>query len=283
MPAIPKNKKMLRFTILGSGSSGNCALVESPETRLLIDAGFSARQIAKRLESVGIGLKDVHAILLTHEHSDHTAGLRVLCCSHNLPLYCNRPTAECIRGALAGFSGWRLFTTGDQLTIGDLSIETFPIPHDASDPVGFVIGHGDARVGFLTDLGYATELVIERVRRCQAILLEANHDPELLQNDSRRPWSVKQRILSRHGHLSNEGAAGLVRRVIHPNLTHLFLGHLSSDCNTPERALAAVGAVIDELGLHAQVQLHAARQDRPSDRITIASAMAGLPAVEIGP
>ncbi|HPA16911.1 MAG TPA: MBL fold metallo-hydrolase [Verrucomicrobiae bacterium] len=263
---------MLRFTILGSGSSGNCALVESGETRLLIDAGFSARQIARRLQPMGLGLKDLHGILLTHEHSDHTAGLRVLCGSHQLPLYCNRPTADCLRHALPKFDQWRLFVTGDRLSVGDLVVETFPIPHDASDPVGFVVEHGTARLGLLTDLGHATELVIERVRNCQTLLLEANHDLALLQSNSRRPWSVKQRILSRHGHLSNEGAAGLVRRVIHENLSHLFLGHLSADCNTPALALGAIGAVIDELGFRDRIHLSAASQDRPTERVVVGSA-----------
>lgn len=260
---------MLRFTILGSGSAGNCALVESSETRLLIDAGFSARQIGRRLETIGLSIKDLHGILLTHEHSDHTAGLRVLCGSLQMPLYCNRPTAECLREGLPGFSGWRLFATGDTLSIGDIAVETFPVPHDASDPVGFVLQHGDARIGLLTDIGHATELAIERVRGCHALLLEANHDPALLQNDTRRPWPVKQRILSRHGHLSNEGAAALVRRILHDNLSHLFLGHLSTDCNTPELALGAIGAVIDELGFRDRVSLAAARQDRPSERILV--------------
>ncbi len=263
---------MLRFTILGSGSSGNCALVESGTTRILVDAGFSARQIARRLEPMGLNIKDIGGILLTHEHSDHTAGLRVLCGKHNLPLYCNRLTAECLRDGLSAFAGWRLFATGDRLLIGDLSVETFPVPHDASDPVGFVLENDGARVGFLTDLGHATELVIERIRRCQIVVLEANHDLALLHSDARRPWSVKQRILSRHGHLSNESAAGVLRRVVHADLSHLFLGHLSSDCNTPELALAAIGAVIDELGLRGQIQIHAAHQDRPSERITVGEA-----------
>lgn len=260
---------MLRFTILGSGSSGNCSLVESGETRLLVDAGFSARQISRRLETVGLGLKDLHGILLTHEHSDHTAGLRVLCCSHQIPLYCNRLTADCLRTNLQKFTGWRLFATGDTLSIGDISVETFPVPHDASDPVGFVLEHGDARVGLLTDIGHATELAVERVRHCHALLLEANHDLALLQNDVRRPWPVKQRILSRHGHLSNESAAGLVRRILHENLSHLFLGHLSPDCNTPELALGTIGAVIDELGFRDRVHLTAASQDRPSERVVV--------------
>jgi phosphoribosyl 1,2-cyclic phosphodiesterase len=263
---------MLQLTILGSGSSGNCALVESAGTRLLVDAGFSARQIARKLATVGLDIADLHGILLTHEHSDHTAGLKVLCGSLRLPLYCNRLTADCLRHNLPHFDGWRLFNTGDRLAIGDLAVETFSVPHDANDPVGFVIEHAEARVGFLTDLGHPTELAIERVRRCHAILLEANHDLDLLQNDTRRPWPVKQRILSRHGHLSNAGAAEVVRRVLHHDLSHIFLGHLSPDCNTPELALATIGAVLDALGARDRIRLLAASQDQPSERVAIGPA-----------
>ena len=224
---------MLRFTILGSGSSGNCAYLETDDTRLLVDAGFSAKQIELRLNGIGRSVADVQAIFLTHEHGDHVCGLPVLAKRHNIPIYCNRLTAECLHGQMPEFSRWRLFESGATMELGDLKINSFSVPHDAYDPVGFMFHHALGNIGFLTDLGYATKLVIERVRQARALVLEANHDLQLLQADTRRPWPVKQRILSRHGHLSNDAAAAVAAEVVTDTLEDLYLGHLSSDCNSP--------------------------------------------------
>lgn len=254
---------MVRFTILGSGSGGNCAYLETSRARLLIDAGFSGRQIAQRLEAIGRRIEDLDAVILTHEHSDHTQGLNVLCNRHNIPLYCNRLTKEAIAGKLNGYTNWRIFPTGGDFMVGDIGVETFSVPHDAYDPVGFALSAGRAKIGFLTDLGYATRLVIERVRDADAIVLETNHDLKLLQNDTKRPWAVKQRILSRHGHLSNESAAALTQEIVSDKLRHLFLGHLSRDCNSPELALQTVSATLVTIGaMHVQAQVTS--QDAPS-------------------
>ena len=238
---------MVRLTILGSGSAGNCTLIETSTTRLLIDAGLSGRQIQERLAKVGRHLNEIDGILLTHEHSDHTIGLSRLCQKHDIPLYSNSLTAECLKPKLMQWKTWKFFNTGDRFSIGDWEIQSFPIPHDAYDPVGFILHYQKVCVGFLTDLGYATRLVIERIRQCHALLLEANHDVNLLQNDTKRPWSVKQRILSRHGHLSNEGAAQVIRDTAPQKLKHLFLGHLSSDCNQPELAHQTLRQTLDSV------------------------------------
>ena len=134
---------------------------------------------------------------------------------------------------MPAFTSWRLFESGATLDLGDLKINSFSVPHDAYDPVGFMFYHALGNIGFLTDLGYATKLVIERVRQARALVLEANHDLRLLQEDTKRPWSVKQRILSRHGHLSNDAAAEVAAEVVTDVMEDLYLGHLSADCNRP--------------------------------------------------
>ncbi len=235
---------MIRLTVLASGSSGNCALVESDGTRLLVDAGISARQIAERLAAIGVEPSTLDGVLITHEHSDHISGLAVLASRHALPVYTNRPTSEVLRlGRLGTHSAWRLFESGNAFQIGCLDIETFSVPHDAADPIGIVVreaSNPSCAVGFLTDLGFATALVRERIRCVSTLLLEANHDEDLLARDTKRPWAVKQRILSRHGHLSNKAAADLVAESAGPGLRRIVLGHLSRDCNTPDLALSAM-------------------------------------------
>ena len=252
---------MLRFTILGSGSSGNCAFLETDDVRLLVDAGFSARQIELRLAAMGRSLSEVQAIFLTHEHGDHVCGLPVLAKRFNIPVYCNRLTAECLHPQMPGFSAFRLFESGATIQLGDLRINSFSVPHDAYDPVGFMFYHALGNIGFLTDLGYATRLVIERVRAARALVLEANHDLRLLQEDRHRPWAVKQRILSRHGHLSNDAAGDVAAEVVTSGMEDLYLGHLSSDCNSPDHARAAVGRKLAERG-RPPVRMHDTAPDR---------------------
>ena len=237
-----------RFTILGSGSRGNCAYLETDEVRLLIDAGFSARQIRQRLAALGRSPESLTAILITHEHSDHIQGLSGLSEKLRIPIYCNRLTRDAIESILNIRLESRLFETGASFEIGDVSVESFSIPHDAQDPVGFLIRTATANIGFLTDLGHATTLVLNRVKPAHALVLEANYDVKLLQDDTKRPWSIKQRIAGRHGHLSNDAAAGAVQEVVSADLKHLFLGHLSQDCNRPELALNTVSARLQSLG-----------------------------------
>ncbi len=246
---------MLRFTVLASGSSGNCAYLETPASRLLIDAGVSGRRIEQSLAALDRSLSGVEAVFLTHEHGDHVAGLAVVAKKRGIPVWCNPKTMEFLRPTLPGYDKWRLFETGETLSLGDLTIETFPISHDAYDPVGYLFHHDRGSIGFLTDLGHATKLVIERVRRARALVLEANYDLALLHADTKRPWAVKQRILSRHGHLSNEAAAELAAQIAGDKLEDLFLGHLSADCNRPEVAARVVGDRLREAG-HGHVRLH---------------------------
>ena len=237
-----------QLTILGSGSGGNCAYLETAETRLLIDAGFSGRQIRQRLATIARSPESIQGILITHEHSDHICGLAALAVKLQVPVYCNRLTKEAIEAQLDIQIDARIFATGDSFAIGDVMIDTFSIPHDANDPVGFLVRTVAGNIGFLTDLGHATRLVLERVRQANILLLEANHDLKMLQEDLRRPWSLKQRILSRHGHLSNDAAADVAEQIMSAELRHLYLGHLSGDCNTPALACEAVNNRLHRMG-----------------------------------
>lgn len=258
----------MQFTILGSGSSGNCAYLETEEARLLIDAGLSARQIRNRLLTIGRTPENLTGILITHEHHDHIQGLAVLATKLNVPIYCNRLTKEAIELMVEAPVRCNLFSTGGSFDVNDVRVDTFSVPHDAYDPVGFMLHTAAGRIGFLTDLGHATKLVIERVRTANVLVLEANHDLKLLQDDVRRPWSLKQRILSRHGHLSNVAAAEVAEQIVSPDLRQLFLGHLSSDCNRPEIALAAVGERLNRAGA-THVTVTAAAQDVPCATLTV--------------
>jgi len=250
---------MFTLTILGSGSAGNCALVQTGQCRLLVDGGLSARQMVARLATAGIAPETLDGILITHEHGDHVGGLGVFCKKFDVPLYCNPLTAESMRaGAGHHAKDWRLFATGNDFSIKDITVQTFPVPHDAVDPVGFVLHSGGTSLGFLTDLGHATKLVYERVRHVHTLVIETNHDEKMLQNDTRRPWAVKQRIMSRHGHLSNAAAANVVAELLGNGLERVILGHLSRDCNTPEVALATVRSKISGLG--AELDVHCASQ-----------------------
>ena len=233
---------MLAVTILGSGSAGNCALVETPACRLLIDSGLSARQICARLATASIEPSAIDAILVTHEHIDHAAGIEVFCKKFGTPVFCNTLTADAIQRSNAGASrkDFRFFLTGAEFVVGDITVQTFSVPHDAADPVGFVLHHECARLGFCTDLGFATKLVHERLRSANTVVIETNHDEKLLQEDSRRPWPVKQRIMSRHGHLSNGAAAEVLASLASHGLRRAILSHLSRDCNTPDLALGTV-------------------------------------------
>jgi phosphoribosyl 1,2-cyclic phosphodiesterase len=258
----------VQLTILGSGSSGNCAYLETDEARILVDAGFSLRQIRQRLATIGKVPENLSGILITHEHGDHIQGLAAISQKLRVPIYCNRATHEAIQFQLDLKIDCRVFATGGSFEIGDVLVETFSVPHDAQDPVGFLLRTHGTNIGFLTDLGHVTKLVIERVRPAHALVLEANHDVRMLQECPHRPWSLKQRILSRHGHLSNEAAADALEQIVSADLRHLYLGHLSRDCNKPEIARRVVTERLQQIdATHVAVAL--ASQAVPCPTLTL--------------
>ena len=246
--------------MLGSGSAGNSALVQTAHCRLLLDGGLSARQLIHRLALCGVTPEQLDGVLLTHEHGDHVCGLEVLCRKFHVPIYANALTAEAIRcGGLGGHRNWRIFRTGAEFSICDITVQTFPVPHDAVEPVGFAFHAGRRGLGFITDLGYPTKMLVERLREVHTLMIETNHDEKLLQADPHRPWPVKQRIMSRHGHLSNVAAAGVIEQLLDGKVERVVLGHLSRDCNTPDLATGAVRSLLEKVG-RTEVEVFCAEQ-----------------------
>ncbi len=258
----------VKLTILGSGSNGNASYVETDEARLLLDVGFSGRQIRQRLATLGRVPENLTAILVTHEHSDHICGLATIAEKARIPVYCNRATMEEIVRITGAKLDFRLFVAGGGFEVGDISVETFSVPHDAQDPVGFLLRTNGRSIGFATDLGHVTKLVLERIRGTNALVLESNHDVRMLQDCPKRPWSLKQRILSRHGHLSNDAAADCVAEIMSGELRHLYLGHLSRDCNKPELAQRVMSKRLETLGA-THVQLNITSQSVASPTLTL--------------
>lgn len=237
----------MRLQILGSSSSGNCALLCTETTRVLVDAGFSGRRIGQLLEQAGHSIKEIDAVFLTHEHGDHSAGLNGLSRFGHLQIFANRDTAEAVQRGLKRRLQWKVFTTGSSFTFRDLEVATFSLPHDAYDPVGYVFSTGGddlfnprRQVAWCTDLGHLPGHVAERVREADVLILEANHDIDLLDNDSARPWAVKQRIKGRHGHLSNAAAAEFLANTRAARWQRVYLVHLSRDCNSVEAVAKAL-------------------------------------------
>jgi phosphoribosyl 1,2-cyclic phosphodiesterase len=247
----------VQFAILGSGSSGNATLAKSAHTTLLIDAGLSSKQLVARAQQLGI--EAIDGILLTHEHGDHVRGLKTLLKQRNIPLYATSATAHVLRETGIQAS-WHTFEAGQAFAIGDVTVQSFSILHDAVDPVGYVLRCGEKNLGLISDAGHVTHSVTQHLQGMHGLYLEANYDDDLLAADTKRPWSIKQRISSRHGHLSNRQAAELLENISHAALRHVVLGHLSSDCNCRQIATRTMRDVLSTKGL-ADVQVNCATQD----------------------
>ena len=230
----------MRFSILGTGSSGNSALLVTENARILIDAGFSCRKLVQLLAAHGETLERIDAVFLTHEHGDHAAGIEGLKKFPHLRLFANAATARAVQQGLSHRPQWQLFETGSRFHFQDLQVESFAVPHDAQEPVGFrfTSGHdGDLfaprrSLALFTDLGHAPQNVHEGLRDADVVVVESNHCADLLRQDPRRPWSLKQRIAGRHGHLSNQAACELLAAAANPRWRRVFLTHLSRDCNS---------------------------------------------------
>lgn len=236
-----------RFHILGSSSSGNSALVVTPQARVLIDAGFSGKQLDVFLRAVGESLETIDAVFFTHEHGDHARGLAALAKRKHIRLFANRATARDLQSGLTAPANWEIFENGADFWFRDLRVHAFSIPHDAVDPVAFrFTAHEgtlfETRLAWITDLGHVPLLVQRHAADADVLVLESNYDPDLLEA-SERPLSLKQRIRGRHGHLSNPDAMALLDSLSGHRLRRVFLGHLSRECNRLEIVRAAVAGL----------------------------------------
>lgn len=227
------------FCPLASGSKGNCLFFGTKKTKILIDAGLSGRATRRKLEEINIDLSDIQAILITHEHTDHIQGLKVLALDLGIPVICNSETAKGIYHTFHECPKFKIFSTGETFTFGDIEIHPFSVQHDTGDPVAFTLKVDNLKIGVCTDLGYVTTSVQNNLQECNYLVIEANHQPSMVHASS-RPMVYKQRVLGRTGHLSNEECGSLLASIYHPQLRHIHLAHLSSECNSPETALNVV-------------------------------------------
>ncbi len=250
---------MKHFCPLASGSKGNCFYLESDGAKILIDAGLSARQTRLRLAQIGVDLDQIDAILISHEHSDHIAGLKMLALKMNIPVMANAETAKAIYRILGACPRYKIFSTGETFEFNDISIHPFSVQHDASDPVAFTFQTPSTKLAICTDLGFATTLVQTHLQECDYLVLEANHEPSMV-HSSPRPMVYKQRVLSRSGHLSNEACAELLLHVHHEGLKHVHLAHLSDECNSHEKALDTITSILAENNINLPVSIAHQRQ-----------------------
>ena len=249
----------MRFTVLGSGSTGNAVLMVAGETKILVDAGLSAKEIVRRVAEVGEDISTLDAILLTHEHSDHVGGLRVLMKSVNCPIYVSGATLEAylfenrnvkpdegtkrtdaVRGKIVEIE------SSQEFTIGAIDFEPFSIPHDAVDNFGFVAKHHGVKIAAVTDFGHLTTLIADKLRGCDAIMIESNHNLSMLRACSVYSWDLKQRIASSSGHLSNEDLAIWLRDDFDGSAKHIVLTHLSQRANEPHLAKLTAESALRE-------------------------------------
>jgi len=253
---------MLKFCSLYSGSSGNSLYIENNDTKILIDAGVSGKKIVDALASLNVDINDIQAILVTHEHSDHTLSLPVLSKKYDIPVYANEKTWSVLPNEK--IKNQKTFNVNEPFLIGNLKIEPFPIPHDAICPCGFNIYSSNQKISIATDIGHITPEIVENLKKSTFLLLEANYEPEMLHSSS-YPYHLKKRILSDNGHLSNEMAGKLITKLSNHGLKHVMLGHLSKENNFPELAYQTVLNELHSKNINLNnLQVSVANRNEPS-------------------
>ncbi|HID03632.1 MAG TPA: MBL fold metallo-hydrolase [Desulfobacterales bacterium] len=253
------------FSVLGSGSKGNSLYIESGDTSILVDAGFSGKELAKRLAIHGKEVARLDGLFLTHEHGDHIQGAGVISRRCGLPVYANEGTYKGSDKKLGKLHKRVEFETGKSVQLKGLEIRSFRISHDTLDPVGFLISDANVTLACCTDIGKVSTLVSSKLMDCEALVLEFNHDPHMLKTGP-YPFSLQQRVRSTHGHLSNEDAADFLKTLLHDRLQYVILAHLSETNNTAELALTSANSVMSR---EHQCQIHVAAQNIPSNLFTV--------------
>ncbi|MDR0769767.1 MAG: MBL fold metallo-hydrolase [Burkholderiales bacterium] len=233
----------MRFASLGSGSSGNALLVEAGGVRLMIDCGFGLRDTVRRLQRCHVEPESINAIFITHEHTDHIGGTAAFAGKYRIPVWMSHGTRSALNGKLDKLDVLHTFDSHALLDLGDLQVQALPVPHDAREPVQFVVSNGAHRLAVLTDIGASTAYIEAQISGCDALVLECNHDLDLLYNGS-YPYPLKQRISGRLGHLHNEAAAELLAAIDRSRLQHVIAAHLSQHNNHPDKARAALAQVL---------------------------------------
>lgn len=257
---IPDSDR-LGVTLLGSGSKGNATLIHCGKDAIMIDAGFSARETAKRIKMLGLEYLDIHGILVTHEHEDHVRGLRVCSQLFDAPIFTTSKCASVLRYRDDKIGQVSTFAAGGTFQIGIFTICPFSIPHDANDPVAFTVFCNNAKIAVATDIGYISSSVKYQLRSCDIMVIESNHDLNMLAA-SDRPWSLKQRIMGRQGHLSNDSSQQLLESTVSDCTQHVVLAHLSHECNKYEIAQACAEEGLKHL-MRQDIKLDIALQDKP--------------------
>ncbi len=254
----------MRICVLGSGSNGNCTLVQEGNTSILVDLGFGPQSLARRLNNAGLELTGIDAVLLTHGHGDHSGGIRSVARAWRMPIFMNSGTRAELPDP-GESDRWEIFRTGEEFQVGDLSVSSFPISHDAGEPVGFRIRSERISGAVATDLGEVDPGVVGHLTDCNWLLLESNHDEGMLRVGP-YPWHLKQRVRSRRGHLSNRELANFLSDDYDGSASHIFLAHLSRKNNDPEIALhSARNALLGRRhSLLEPCRLHLTHQERPS-------------------
>jgi phosphoribosyl 1,2-cyclic phosphodiesterase len=247
----PKTDYNLAVCILASGSKGNSIYISDGNTAILIDAGLSGAEIERRLHSRALSAKNLDAILVSHEHTDHIQAVGILSRRYQLPVYISPRTKKAFP-RLGKVHDLRTFECGATFQINNMTIHPFSISHDAEDPVGFTIGQNGTIIGIATDLGIATAMVKQHLKNCSLLIIEFNHDPVMLEQGP-YPWPIKQRIKSRTGHLSNVESKKLLEELQHDNLKHVILAHLSDTNNTPQKAFGEASKALTHCKAHLTV------------------------------
>lgn len=258
----------MQVCVLGSSSSGNAIYIECDSIKILVDAGLRARIIQERLREIDVEVDEIDAIFITHEHSDHIAALKTLTKQQDIPVYCTRCTAEAIENTFKKSFNFHIFSTAERFIFGPFEIEAFSVFHDAQDPVGFTFTSADGRLGIISDLGYITPALNQKLNDCNIIIIESNHEEKLLVADIRRPWTLKQRILSRQGHLSNDAACRFICDIAKETLQHVVLFHLSQDCNKPDIAYNKMRNALDNHGF-THTTVHMSHPNKISFKIVL--------------